>query len=39
MGSVGLFTSIRGYVDALVHPSALRDRPAVARHRAFIAPR
>lgn len=39
MGSVGLFTSIRGYVDALVHPSALRDPLAVARHRAFIAPR
>jgi cell cycle sensor histidine kinase DivJ len=39
MGSVGLFNSIRGYVDALVHPSALRDPLAMARHRAFIAPR
>jgi cell cycle sensor histidine kinase DivJ len=36
---VGLFTLIRGHVDALVHPSALRDPLAVARHRAFIAPR
>jgi len=36
---VGLFKSIRGYVDALVHTSALHDPLAVARHRAFIAPR
>jgi cell cycle sensor histidine kinase DivJ len=36
---VGLFSSIRGYVDALVHPSAMRDALAMARHRAFIAPR
>jgi cell cycle sensor histidine kinase DivJ len=36
---VGLFRSIRGYVETLVHPSALNDALAVARHRAFIAPR
>jgi cell cycle sensor histidine kinase DivJ len=36
---VGLFKSIRGYLDALVHPSALSDALAIARHRAFIGPR
>jgi cell cycle sensor histidine kinase DivJ len=36
---VGLSKSIRGYLDALVHPSALNDALAAARHRAFIAPR
>jgi cell cycle sensor histidine kinase DivJ len=36
---VGLFNSIRGYLDALVHPSALNDDLTAARHRAFIGPR
>ncbi|MGZ5802766.1 MAG: PAS domain-containing sensor histidine kinase [Xanthobacteraceae bacterium] len=36
---MGIFKSIRGYVDALVHPSALNDALALARHRAFIGPR
>ena len=38
-GTVSLLTSIRNYVDALVHPSAQEDAPTAARHRAFIAPR
>jgi cell cycle sensor histidine kinase DivJ len=36
---VGFLTSIRLYIDALVHPSARRDVLTSARHRAFIAPR
>jgi two-component system, cell cycle sensor histidine kinase DivJ len=36
---VGLLKSIRGYVDTLVHPSALSDALTASRHRAFIAPR
>jgi cell cycle sensor histidine kinase DivJ len=36
---VGFLTSIRLYIDALVHPSARRDALTSARHRAFIAPR
>jgi cell cycle sensor histidine kinase DivJ len=36
---VGLFKSIRDYVDTLVHPSALNDALTASRHRAFIAPR
>jgi cell cycle sensor histidine kinase DivJ len=39
MGTVGFLTSIRLYIDALVHPSARRDALTSARHRAFIAPR
>ena len=36
---MGLLKSIRDYVDALVHPSALNDALTASRHRAFIAPR
>jgi two-component system, cell cycle sensor histidine kinase DivJ len=36
---VGLFASIRNYVETLVHPSAQQDALTAARHRAFIAPR
>jgi cell cycle sensor histidine kinase DivJ len=36
---VGLIHIIRGYVDALVHPSVTHDALTAARHRAFIAPR
>jgi cell cycle sensor histidine kinase DivJ len=39
MGTVGFLTSIRLYIDALVHPSARRDALTSVRHRAFIAPR
>ena len=36
---VGLFATIRDYVDGLVHPSAQQDALSASRHRAFIAPR
>ncbi len=36
---MGLFASVRGYIEALVHPSAQQDALTAARHRAFIAPR
>lgn len=36
---MGVFAPIRNYVETLVHPSALGDVLAAARHRAFIAPR
>ena len=36
---VGLFKSLRDYVDALVHPSARLDASMAVSHRAFIAPR
>ncbi len=36
---MGLFTTIRNYVDSLVHPSAQQDALSASRHRAFIAPR
>lgn len=36
---MGLFTPVREYIDALVHPSAQQDALTAARHRAFIAPR
>jgi len=36
---VGLVTTIRSYVDSLVHPSAQVDALSASRHRAFIAPR
>jgi two-component system, cell cycle sensor histidine kinase DivJ len=38
-GNVGVFASVRDYVETLVHPSALGDALTAARHRAFIAPR
>jgi cell cycle sensor histidine kinase DivJ len=36
---VSFLTSVRNYVDALVHPTAQQDALTAARHRAFIAPR
>jgi two-component system, cell cycle sensor histidine kinase DivJ len=36
---VGVFASVRNYVETLVHPSARGDVLMAARHRAFIAPR
>ena len=36
---MGVFASIRDYVETLVHPSALHDALTTARHRAFIMPR
>jgi two-component system, cell cycle sensor histidine kinase DivJ len=36
---VGLFASLRHYVETLVHPAAQQDALTAARHRAFIAPR
>ncbi len=36
---MSFLTSVRNYVDALVHPTAQRDALTAARHRAFIAPR
>jgi cell cycle sensor histidine kinase DivJ len=36
---VGLFASIRNYIETLIHPSAQQDVLTAARHRAFIAPR
>ena len=36
---MGLLTSIRDYVDGLVHPLARQDALSASRHRAFIAPR
>jgi two-component system, cell cycle sensor histidine kinase DivJ len=36
---VGLVTTIRGFIDSLVHPSARVDALSASRHRAFIAPR
>ncbi|HUI12645.1 MAG TPA: PAS domain-containing sensor histidine kinase [Xanthobacteraceae bacterium] len=36
---MGLFAPIRNFIETLVHPSAQQDVLAVARHRAFIAPR
>jgi two-component system, cell cycle sensor histidine kinase DivJ len=38
-GNVGIFASVRDYIDALVHPTARQDALTAARHRAFIAPR
>ena len=38
-GAVSFLTSVRLYIDALVHPSARQDALTAARHRAFIAPR
>lgn len=37
--NVKLLASIRGYIDALVHPSARPDPLTAARHRAFIGSR
>jgi cell cycle sensor histidine kinase DivJ len=36
---VSFLTSVRNYVNALVHPTAQQDALTAARHRAFIAPR
>jgi len=36
---VSFLTSVRNYVNALVHPTAQLDALTAARHRAFIAPR
>jgi cell cycle sensor histidine kinase DivJ len=36
---VGLFASVREYVDSLIHPSVRLDALTSSRHRAFIAPR
>jgi cell cycle sensor histidine kinase DivJ len=36
---VGFHTSVRNYLDTLVHPAARGDVLTAARHRAFIAPR
>ena len=36
---MGVFASIRDYVETLVHPSALHDALMTARHRSFIMPR
>ena len=36
---MSFLTSVRNYVDALVHPSAQQDALTAARHRVFIAPR
>ena len=36
---MGLFESVRDYVDGLVHPSAQIDALTRARHRAFMTPR
>ena len=36
---MGLFASIRNYIETLIHPSAQQDVLTAARHRAFIAPR
>jgi cell cycle sensor histidine kinase DivJ len=38
-GAVGFHTSVRNYLDTLVHPAARNDALTAARHRAFIAPR
>ncbi len=38
-GNVGVFASVRDYVETLVHPSARGNALTAARHRAFIAPR
>jgi cell cycle sensor histidine kinase DivJ len=36
---VSFLTTVRNYIDALVHPSAQQDALTAARHRAFIAQR
>jgi cell cycle sensor histidine kinase DivJ len=36
---VSILTSVRNYLDTLVHPAARGDVLTAARHRAFIAPR
>ncbi len=36
---MGCLTSIRDFIETLIHPSARRDPLTSARHRAFIAPR
>ncbi len=36
---MSFLTSVRNYIDALVHPSAQQDALTAARHRVFIAPR
>ena len=38
-GTVGLFASVRYYIESLVHPSARQNASIAERHRAFIAPR
>ncbi len=36
---MGLFASVRYYIESLVHPSARQNASIAERHRAFIAPR